>query len=168
MESFAKIYEISVEEVKTEYADEYEKWKKLKYSISSSITRLLASKKITQEEADLFRVIIARANYEELEEVRTKVSSIRAGMTKVEELKEHVAKHDVEEINPKGKYVQLSEQDKQAKLELNRTLRLIADHKKHGHIEADEALERAAHARSLKTAKEIFAYRESLKRHPVK
>jgi hypothetical protein len=161
MEAFARIYQVEISAVKDEYAEEFESWKKLKYSISSSINRLANGKKISEEDAALFRVIISKANVQELEEIKKKIAAIRVGIVSVESLKDKVPRY--EELEAVPSRVKLTEEQKQLKLEQGRTIRLINDHKKRGIIDPEEALSRLEHAKTLTTRDELFEYRESLK-----
>jgi hypothetical protein len=165
MEAFKLIYGYDDEELDGELEGEYEEWKKLKYSVSTSVTRLLNSKKITEEDAALFRTIISRANKEELLEIRAKISSIRAGLTKVSDLRQHVSKYDDEvwhSVPVAGKRT-VSNLDKETKLEILKTVRLIQDHRKKDIIDGVEANKRIEHVRSLTCVKDVFEYRESIK-----
>jgi hypothetical protein len=163
-QAFATIYGIEVSEIKDEeYADTFKDWQKLRNSMSTSVRTMEKSNQISKEDADLFKIIVARANLEELEELKTKVSKIRAGHAKVESLRASVVKYDeLDAIHPRGKG-SVSCIDKQLKDEVIKTKRLIADHKKKEVIDEEEASLRLKHLMGLKTAEEIFDYRESLK-----
>ena len=174
MNNFSIVSGISILDIKNN-PDEFNKWRKMKYSMTSVVQRLVSSGKYSESEYDNARSIIGRSNLEELEKLNEMKDVLKAGTLKLDEwlaLAEDANHKDrsVVKVTKRSKPIKISEprvvadpEVKKLKEEKAKTVRLIKSHFKKGMLEQDVVDERVEHVNGLEDACDVVKYRNSIK-----
>lgn len=180
MNSFSILSNESILQIKKNQ-ENFNQWKKLKYSLTSTVQRLVSTGHYSEAEYDEAREVLGRCDLGELLKLSDMVDLLKADTMLLSEWLELAdnAKADhrsMIKVTKRSKPVKLvtvraklDPDAKKLKEEIAKTVRLIKSHVKKGEIDIDVGDERTEHVIGLDDCCDVVKYRNSIKlvRKPV-